>query len=206
MRLYLIKHSRHFDFRSRRISSSLRCRHGHANAGLCQILPPTGKFFFLRMIICLFFFISSWCNLKIIISTGKSDWERDIGDNKNSLAASMTEVISNTPPVQPRPLSLGNGSIKDTQPSSTGLFLASDSSRTSVLNGSHKTLCHENDRETVLVFPDFKVVTEVRRSAQGAQDLWDSTVNPSIGRGGAYLKKNELKTWIIPYSCVILLC
>ena len=142
-------------------------------------------------------------NLKIIISTGKSDWERDIGESKNSLAAAMTEVISKAPPVQPGHLSPG---VKDTQPSSTGLFLASDSSRTSILNGSHKTLCHENDHETVLVFPDFKVVTEVCRSAQGAQELWDSTVNPSIGRSGAYLKKTELKTWIIPYSCVILLC
>ena len=118
----------------------------------------------------------------------------------------MTEIISNAPPVQPGPPSPGNGTVKDTQPSSTGLFLASDSSRTSVLNGSHKTLCHENDHETVLVFPDFKVVTEVRRSAQGAQELWDSAVNPSIGRSGAYSKKTELKTWIIPYSCVILLC
>lgn len=145
-------------------------------------------------------------NLKIIISTGKSDWERDIEDNKNSLAAAMTGVISNAPPVQPGSLSPGNGVVKETQPSSTGLFLASDSSRTSVLNGSHKTLCHENDHETVLVFPDFKVVTEVRRSTQGAQELWDSAVNPSIGRSGAYLKKNELKTWILPYSCVILLC
>ena len=190
-----------FDFRSRRISSSLRCRHGHANAGLGQILSPTGRFSFLRIIIC---FIS-WGNLKIIISTGKSDWERDIENNKNSLAAAMTEVISNAPPVQPGSLSPGNGAVKDTQPS-TGLFLASDSSRTSVLNGSHKTLCHGNDHETVLVFPDFKVVTEVRRSARGAQELWDSAVNPSIGRSGAYLKKTELKSWIIPYSCVILLC
>ena len=114
----------------------------------------------------------------------------------------MTEVVSKAPSVQPGPLPPG---VKDTQPSLTGLFLASDSSRTSILNGSHKTLCHENDHETVLVFPDFKVVTEVRRSTQGAQELWDSAVNPSIGRSGAYLK-NELKTWIIPYSCVILLC
>jgi Sucrase/ferredoxin-like len=142
-------------------------------------------------------------NLKIIISTGKSDWERDIGDSKNSLAAAMIEIISKAPPVQYGHLSPG---VKDTQHSSTGLFLASDSSRTSILNGSHKTLCHESDHETVLVFPDFKVVTEVRRSAQGAQELWDSAVNPSIGRSAAYLKKNELKTWIIPYSCVILLC
>ena len=118
----------------------------------------------------------------------------------------MTEVISIASPVQPGPLSPGHGSVKDTRLSSTGLFLASDSSRTSVLNGSHKTLCHEDDHETVLVFPDFKVVTEVHRSIQGARELWDSAVDPSIGRSGAYSKKNDLKTWILPYSCVILLC
>jgi hypothetical protein len=138
---------------------------------------------------------------QIVISTGKSNWERDIEDNKSSLAAAMGEVISNAPP---EPLLPEHGSVKDTPP--TGLFLASDSNRTSVLNGSHKTLCHEDDHETVLVFPDFKVVTEVRRSTQGAQELWDSVVDPSVGRSGAYSMKNKLKTWALPYSCVILLC
>jgi hypothetical protein len=139
---------------------------------------------------------------KIIISTGKSDWERDIEDCKNSLATAMSEVISNNALPQPGPSSPGHGTTR----SSTGLFLASDSNRTSILNGSHKTVCYEDDHETVLVFPDFKVVTEVRRSTLGAQDLWDSAVDPSIGRSGACSKKNELKTWVLPYSCVILLC
>ena len=115
----------------------------------------------------------------------------------------MNEVISNAPP---GPLLPSHGSVKDTRYSSTGLFLASDSNRTSVLNGSHKSLCHEDDHETVMVFPDFKVVTEVHRSTQGARELWDSVVDPSIGRSGAYSRKNKLKTWALPYSCVILLC
>jgi len=88
----------------------------------------------------------------------------------------------------------------------TGLFNTSESNRTSVLNGSHRTLCTEDDRETVLVFPDFKVVTEVHRSHQGAQELWDTAVDPSVERDGRYIEKSRLKTWILPYACVILLC
>ncbi|KAF8164989.1 Sucrase/ferredoxin-like-domain-containing protein [Crassisporium funariophilum] len=144
---------------------------------------------------------------QIIISTGKSDWERDITDDKDSLAAAMLEVTTNAPPTSPaspKPTPPSpNG--KDVRPA-MGLFLTSDSARTSVLNGSHRTLSCEDDHETVLVFPDFKAVTEVRRSVQGARDLWDSAVDPVIGRDGSYLEKSILKTWMLPYSCVILLC
>lgn len=183
-------------FRSRCISSSLRCRHGYTNAGLSQVLPSTGMFCFVAHD-CLLTFP------QIIISTGKSDWDKDITDDKNSLAAAMTELTSNAPPVPPGPV---GGNLKDTRTSHPGLFLTSDSNRTSVLNGSHKTLCHEDDHETVLVFPDFTAVTEVHRSMQGAQKLWDSAINPSLGRSGAYSGKSILKTWVLPYSCVILLC
>lgn len=144
-----------------------------------------------------------------MISTGKSDWDRDIADDKNSLAAAIGEVTSHSTPGTHHALS---GSKPASPPHSkgvkpvTGLFNTSDSTRTSVLNGSHRTLSHEDDHETVLVFPDFKVVTEVRRSAQGARELWESAVDPSIGRDGSYLKKSILKTWVLPYSCVILLC
>lgn len=189
--------------RSWSISSPFRCGYGHTNAGFSQVLPPTGCFSF--HLICSINHLLP----QIIISTGKSDWGKDIIDDKNSLAAAITDVISNPPPLlptSPRPPSPVNGNVKDTRTPPKGLFLTSDSNRTSVLNGSHKTLCHEDDRETVLVFPDFKVVTEVRRSVEGAQELWNSAVDPSLGRSGAYLEKSVLKTWVLPYSCVILLC
>ncbi|KDR83365.1 hypothetical protein GALMADRAFT_235463 [Galerina marginata CBS 339.88] len=150
---------------------------------------------------------------QLVISTGKSDWERDITDDKQSLAAAILEVTSNhahnvpaspTSPTSPKPTS-PPPSTKGVRPV-TGLFNTSDSTRTSVLNGSHRTVCHEDDHEAVLVFPDFKVVTEVQRSVQGAQELWESAVDPSVGRDGSYLEKSSLKTWILPYSCVILLC
>ncbi|KAF8901720.1 Sucrase/ferredoxin-like-domain-containing protein [Gymnopilus junonius] len=145
---------------------------------------------------------------QIVISTGKSDWTKDITDDKQSLAAAFVEVTSNTGPslpatsVSPKPTSPPSKGVRPV----TGLFSTSDSTRTSVLNGSHRSLCHEEDHESVLVFPDFKVVTEVRHSVQGARELWESAVDPSVEREGAYFEKSNLKTWILPYSCVILLC
>ncbi|KAF8204938.1 Sucrase/ferredoxin-like-domain-containing protein [Pholiota molesta] len=150
---------------------------------------------------------------QIVISTGKADWERDITDDKDSLAAAISEITSSnhhrqtspTTPASPKPASPPSSVGKGVRPV-TGLFHTSDSTRTSVLNGSHRTVCDEDDHDTVLIFPDFKVVTEVRRSIQGAQELWESAVDPSVGRDGSYLEKSTLKTWILPYSCVVLLC
>lgn len=141
---------------------------------------------------------------QIVISTGRSDWEREVTEATGSLAAYMLQVSTSSNLNTPKPSSPpSNGKSSS---SSTGLFNPSQSTRTSILNGSHNTLCHEEDHETVLIFPDFKVASEVRRSMQGAQDLWDSSVAPGIGRGGAFLEKSTLRTWVLPYACVILLC
>ncbi|KAH6914840.1 Sucrase/ferredoxin-like-domain-containing protein [Coprinopsis sp. MPI-PUGE-AT-0042] len=143
---------------------------------------------------------------QIVISTGKSDWERDITDNATSLAAYMSDVVKNAnspkASLPQRSRSHGRGGPKAVN----GLFNTSDSVRTSILNGSHRTVCHEDDHETVLVFPDFKMVSEVRRAPQGAQDLWDGAVRPELDRKGALLEKHTLKSWVLPYACVILLC
>ncbi|KAH9482609.1 Altered inheritance of mitochondria protein 32 [Psilocybe cubensis] len=145
---------------------------------------------------------------QVVISTGKSDWERDITDDKLSLAAAIGEVVSGLSPKSPKlpasPKPASPVPTKGVRPVN-GLFNTSDSSRISVLNGSHRTVCHEDAHESVLVFPDFKVVTEVPRSVQGALELWESAIDPSIGRDGSYLEKSILKTWVLPYSCVILL-
>jgi hypothetical protein len=76
----------------------------------------------------------------------------------------------------------------------------------SILNGSHDTLSKDYDYETVLVFPDYKVVTEVPRSLDGARELWRNSVNPSVSRPGSTSEVNMIKSWVIPYTCVILIC
>lgn len=75
-----------------------------------------------------------------------------------------------------------------------------------ILNGSHDTLSRNNDHETVLVFPDYKVVAEVPRSLDGARELWRNSVNPSVPRVGASSGASTVKSWVIPYTCVILIC
>lgn len=137
-----------------------------------------------------------------MISTGKSDWERNITDAKGSLAAYLSELQDELPE-EPKPAH--HATVKSPR-QAAGLFRTSDSTRVSVLNGSHRSICDEDGNETVLVLPDFKVVTEIQRSSQGARDLWDSSLDPSVSRTGAFLEKSFLKTWVLSYSCVILLC
>ena len=75
-----------------------------------------------------------------------------------------------------------------------------------ILNGSHDTLSNDHDHETVLVFPDYKVVAEVPRSLDGARELWRNSVNPSVPRVGSSSEGSTVKSWVIPYTCVILIC
>jgi len=83
-----------------------------------------------------------------------------------------------------------------------GIFGVNDTSRVAILNGSHKSLSDEESLESVLVFPDYKVVTEVPRSLEGAKDLWESVLNPP----GNSIRDSTFESWVLPYSCVILLC
>lgn len=142
-------------------------------------------------------------NRQIVISTGKADWEKKITDVKGSLAAHITD-LKNSLPEEPM-TGLQHASVK-TSRHAAGLFRTSDSTNVSVLNGSIRSISDNDDNESVLVFPDFKVVTGVQSTAQGAQDLWDSSLDPSVSRTGAFLEKSQLKTWVLPYSCVVLLC
>lgn len=56
------------------------------------------------------------------------------------------------------------------------------------------------------MFPDWKLVTGVHNSAKGAQQLWTDVLDPSLGLAVRQGKEAGLKSWILPYSCVILLC
>ncbi|KAK0490735.1 Sucrase/ferredoxin-like-domain-containing protein [Armillaria novae-zelandiae] len=133
----------------------------------------------------------------LVISTGKIDWDREVTDTKGSLAAFLAQVEH-----RKQHASHPRRPSKNT----SGVFNATDSKRVSILNGSHNTLCHDPDYETILVFPDYKLVTEVPRSVEGAQNLWDTCVDPELGRAGGVLEKSPFNSWVIPYACVILLC
>jgi hypothetical protein len=71
-----------------------------------------------------------------------------------------------------------------------------------VLNGSHTA--SEDGMANVLVLPDSKMV-RVEESRVGAETLWDNALDPELrvaGKGA----EHESKSYLLPYSCVILLC
>jgi hypothetical protein len=87
-----------------------------------------------------------------------------------------------------------------------GVYVSSHSTRIAILNGSHTTLSDDPADESVLIFPDYKIVTEVPSSLDGARTLWNSCISPSLGRAGLPMEQSFLRSWVLPYSCVILLC
>jgi hypothetical protein len=140
---------------------------------------------------------------QVVISTGKSDWDREITETKGSLAAYLLgarnqaslPISEPTPPHTP--------TVRTAAP---GIFRPSDSTRISILNGSHDTMSDDDEQDTVLVFPDYTIVADVPRTREGAQKLWMGVVDPEVQRGDAIYEKQPFKTWVLPYSCVILLC
>ena len=78
--------------------------------------------------------------------------------------------------------------------------------KVTILNGSHRTVCHDDEKETVLVFPDYKVVTEVDRSEHGAEALFRAAVDPAVPRAGAAADGGAVRSYVLPYACVVLLC
>jgi len=131
---------------------------------------------------------------QVVISTGKTDWEKEVTEVQGTLAAYLLQVQKSS-------------AAKETdqvENPPSGVFTSSESTRIAILNGSHDTLSDDCNLETVLVFPDYKAMVGIPRSLQGAQDLWSCAVNPALGRSG--LDQSSLKSWILPYSCVIMLC
>lgn len=150
----------------------------------------------------------------MVISTGKSDWERSVTNEKGSLASYISDIE------KAAPLTItGGASTPGTAPSTpiastshllptavAGIFKDSENQTVSILNGSHDTLSKQNENETVLVFPDYKMLTEVPRSLDGAREMWRNSVSPSVSRLGSSSESGTVKSWVIPYTCVILIC
>ena len=156
----------------------------------------------------------------MVISTGKSDWDHSITSEQGSLASHLSTIEKAAAPLTitgddstpsstapGTPLATPSSQIHIQLPSAVaGIFKDSETHAVAILNGSHDTLSKENENETVLVFPDYKVVTEVPRSLDGARDLWRNSVNPSVPRMGSSSEASTIRSWVIPYTCVILIC
>jgi hypothetical protein len=131
-----------------------------------------------------------------VISTAKKDWVHEISDEKNSLAAYINKAQQSQSGHFP-----SSGS-----PAVPGVFASDHNGRIAVLNGSHRSISNDDADQSVLVFPDYTVVSNVQMSEECAKDLWGHSLDPFIPFGGKAGSGAQLQTKVIPYSCVILLC
>ena len=151
-----------------------------------------------------------------IISTGKSDWDFEVTWTKGSLASYLSGVKTKSMPWGS--LSSSSSTSSSSHPEAppvklvTGVFASTSSSWLSILNGSHATLSDSSSTsnssddtapETVLVFPDYTLVTGVGRTQADAQALYDTALAPGAKPGNT---PPEMGTWVIPYGVVVLLC
>lgn len=64
--------------------------------------------------------------------------------------------------------------------------------------------------QSLLIFPDWKVVHELENSESGAQEIWDGILAPGTGRSGQKSMNAETvgrrRSWTLPYRAVVLLC
>lgn len=146
----------------------------------------------------------------MVISTGKSDWQHEVTEADGTLAAFLSSMDEN---LRTKPDTSGakpaNGSIPGGSKSlPPGLFTQETAGRLSILNGSHNSLSLHYDAtstlDTVIVLPDYKVVSDVPRTVDGAKMLWTTALDPAHGRLGSPERSDT--SWILPYSCLILLC
>ncbi|KIY49589.1 hypothetical protein FISHEDRAFT_65516 [Fistulina hepatica ATCC 64428] len=135
---------------------------------------------------------------QVVISTGKADWQREVTEETDSLAAYLSAVYPGKP---------AKAEARREEKLAKGLFSTNDTGKIAILNGSHTTLSEDPDKQTVLIFPDYKVVVDIPRSLEGATTLWRSYLDASVPQRANKPGSNQsLKSWVIPYSCVILLC
>ena len=141
-----------------------------------------------------------------MISTGKSDWAHDITEDSGSLGRFLNDVTSNNASAKKK----GRKASTSSSTSPTGVFAADDASRISILNGSHRSFADVPSQQSVIVLPDFVVVSNVEASVEGATALWEYALSHdvSVRAGTANGVSNEagLQTWTLPYNCLIMLC
>jgi hypothetical protein len=148
----------------------------------------------------------------VVVSTGKSDWDRDhyvslaeqlnayLQDDKSILSHHLNKHISSLP------------TPKVPENASQLPYIANrvDSLLPSIYSSSLISQSTDPSDETVLVFPDWRVVHEVENSKAGAKELWDGSIGWTAGRAGNLSEHPDTvgrrRSWTMPYRAIVLLC
>jgi hypothetical protein len=67
---------------------------------------------------------------------------------------------------------------------------------TSLFSSSLISQSADDDQESVMIFPEWKIICEVANSSAGARAVLDGLVG----------QRTQLKSWTLPYRAVVLLC
>ena len=149
----------------------------------------------------------------MIISTPNPDWPREVTEAEGTLAAYLSAAVSATGGTSgeqkaPKPAltAVPAPGVFDTRADLARL------TRLSIHNGRYPSVSQDGAKETMLVFPDFKAVTEVEVSEEGAGEVFEKVLSPSVPLQGVPSPRADsdsavgIKTWFLRYSCVILIC
>lgn len=157
---------------------------------------------------------------QILISSGKSDWQREVTDSGFPALVKAAFEEKDPPPVDQKgkglPAEGEDGSLfKGVYPSSISASSSSSSAsngsaprptRLSILSSSFLSSSDEDEVQSVILLPDFKVIHQVKETKETAAELVEGYLKPSVGRVGAPLSNSTLRSWPLPYSAVVLLC
>nr|VWP01663.1 Guanyl nucleotide exchange factor Sql2 [Ganoderma boninense] len=159
---------------------------------------------------------------QIVISTPNPDWAREVTEAEGTLAAYLSRAVSVSVSAASAPITAAAGEDKNkkepkpkpalTATPAPGVFDTRADlarlTRVSIHNGLFPSVSEHGARETVLVFPDFKAVTEVEVSEEGAREVFERVLSPSVPLQAVPCARGATgtKTWFLRYSCVILIC
>lgn len=95
-------------------------------------------------------------------------------------------------------------------PSAAQSLLPSNLPQPSLYSSSLISQSDDPTDQSVIVFPDWKVVHEVENSLEGAEGLWRGALEGGLGRAGQQgadeAGVGRKRSWVLPYRAVVLLC
>ncbi|GAA5923606.1 sucrase/ferredoxin-like domain-containing protein [Sporobolomyces koalae] len=159
---------------------------------------------------------------QVVISTGKADWEREVTDETDSLAQLLRDQYATS---LKKPSFLGSLARKfSSTVNLSGSTTSSDENKEvpgvlptaarpnstlttnnlSIVNSSFVSSSHHGHKESVMIFPDYKVVHDVEAKKEHADEMVDKYLSIENGRAGS--SSSSLRSWPLPYRAVILLC
>lgn len=149
---------------------------------------------------------------QVVISTGQSDWAREVTEAPGTIAAILLntrEVLG--PASLPAPVPKGVPAPLPESSKMHGVFSPSDSNKLSILNGSHVTVADKRGDETVLLFPDYSMIVGVRATEDSVDAFYKTVLDPALAADVPLtiphpLADAGLHAQVLPYACVIMLC